>query len=256
MEELKKLGIGHLSGEREHELNEPTILMVHGAGGRAQIWQNQIPELGKKFHAVAIDLPGHGITPDAGITSISGYAKWIVNLVDSIFHGGVILMGHSMGGAIIMNTSIIKPDHIRALILVSTGLKLKVAPQFLEGLKSNSASTVDAIIKYAYHPETSPSVILEGARWMKDTPEEILYNDFNACNEFDMSEDAKGIDLPTLIICGEQDMLTPPKLSNKIKDTINNSTLKLVPSSGHMVMIEKPVEFNRIVLEYITSILK
>lgn len=254
MDRLKQLGVGHITGAKGFSNESPSIIMVHGAGGRTQIWQNQIPDIGKSYHTVAIDLPGHGNTPGIGNPSIEEYAKWLMNIIDDAFEEKVILVGHSMGGAIILNSAIINPEKIQALICVSTGLRLMVAPQFLEGLMADPVTTVNAIIKYAYHPETPLSVIEEGARWMKETPRDILYNDFRACNEFDLTHEAEKIDIPALILCGEHDKLTPPKLSDKIHSSIKNSTLKIIPGAGHMLMTERPEEFNTTVLEFLASI--
>lgn len=245
--------VGYITGSKGYEDDTSSILLIHGAGGRAQIWQNQIPALGKNYHTVAIDLPGHGNTPPISTPSIEHYAKWLIDIINRVFNKEVILIGHSMGGAIILMASLIAPEKIKALVCVSTGLKLRVAPQFLEGLMADPISTINVIIKYAYHPETPKHVIEEGARWMKETPKEVLYNDFRSCNDYDITNEANKIDIPALILCGEQDKLTPPKLSNKIHTTMKNSIIKLIPDAGHMLMVERPIEFNHSVLEYLQN---
>ena len=72
-----------------------------------------------------------------------------------------------------------------------------------------------------------------------------------ACNQFDMRDRIAQIALPTLILCGEKDQLTPCALSDKLKKSIEGSRFEIIPSAGHMVMIETPKAFNQCVLDFI-----
>lgn len=227
--------------------------MIHGAGGRSEVWNAQIRPLGRNFNAIAIDLPGHGNTSRNDLADISAYAQWLTQLMETCFEPPVILMGHSMGGAICQKAALQRPDLIKALILVGTAPRLKVAPVFLEGLKKNFSDTVDAIMKYAYSSSAPPIMLNQGAQLMKEVGRKVLYNDFAACDRFDVRNEIHNIDLPTLIICGEEDKLTPPSLCKKLQEKIKQSKITIIPAAGHMVMIEAHRPFNEAVSMFITS---
>ncbi len=248
---LAEQNVGYRAWPEQFDPQRPTILMVHGAGGRSEIWNAQLRPLGRNFNAIAIDLPGHGRTPGKACEQISEYAHWLVELMESCFEAPVVLMGHSMGGAICQKAALQGSTRIKALILAATGPRLKVAPAFLEGLKKEFDTTVDMIIKYAYSSSAQPLMLREGANLMKQAGPDVLYNDFAACDRFDVRERVSKIEIPSLIICGEEDKLTPPSLCRKLHKGIKGSKMVEIQGAGHMVMIEAWRPFNESVAEFV-----
>jgi pimeloyl-ACP methyl ester carboxylesterase len=128
---------------------------------------------------------------------------------------------------------------------------LRVAPKFLEGFLTKFEETVDIVVSYGYAFGTDPSLIIEGSAFMKEAGAQVVYNDFLACDRFDRRRDLEKINLPCLVVCGEEDKLTPPALSEILVKSIKKSTLKILPSAGHNVMIENHKEFNRCVKNFV-----
>ncbi|MBW2708594.1 MAG: alpha/beta hydrolase [Deltaproteobacteria bacterium] len=250
LQTLKKAGIGFEAGFKDFKTNRPTLLMIHGAGGSAQVWRNQIHPLKVSLNTLAIDLPGHGKTAGKAQNTIDGYAHWLMETLEA-FPAPPFLMGHSMGGAIVQEAAFKRPALMKGIILASTGPRLGVAPDFLEGLLNNFEKTLDTIMAYAYAPEVDPRLVTEGAVLMREAGSAIVHGDFMACNQFDMRDRIAQITLPALILCGEKDQLTPPSLSEKLKMAIAGSRCDIIPSAGHMVMIETPGVFNKSVLDFI-----
>lgn len=250
-EKLRDLGVGYATGKGGVIGDRPIVVMIHGAGGRSQVWQNQISSLDKDVNVLALDLPGHGETEDQGYPSISEYAQWLGEILQTLFDHPVFLMGHSMGGAIVQKTVLNHPDILQGIILIGTGARLKVAPMFLDALLNNFEHTVDTLIGYAYSLKTDRSIVDEGRRLMKEAGGPVVYNDFLACDQFDGSEGLTHINLPCLILCGSEDKLTPPELSEALNESIKGSILKIVPDAGHMVMVERPRAVNERVQEFI-----
>ena len=246
--------VGYRAWPEQLDPLRPTILMIHGAGGRTDIWNGQLRPLGREFNAVAIDLPGHGATPGNGFSTIRDYASWLLDILETCFSAPVVLMGHSMGGAICQEAALQGPGRIKALVLVGTGPRLKVAPAFLEGLKKEFEPTVDLIIRYAYSSSAQPLMINQGADLMKQVGPEILYNDFAACDRFDVRDRIDKIELPTLVICGKEDKLTPPSLCRKLHESIKDSKMVEIPGAGHMVMIEAWRPLNEAVIEFVKGL--
>ncbi len=254
LNKLAEHNVGYRAWPEQLDPRRHTIVMIHGAGGRTEIWNGQLRHLGAQFNAVAIDLPGHGATPGNGFNAISDYATWLVDILDACFDAPVVLMGHSMGGAICQQATLQGSERIKALVLVGTGPRLKVAPAFLEGLKKNFEPTVDLIIKYAYSSSAQPLMISQGADLMKQAGPEVLYNDFAACDAFDVRDRIGKVELPTLVICGKEDKLTPPSLCRKLNESIRNSKMIEIPGAGHMVMIEAWRPFNEAVIDFVKGL--
>ena len=160
-------------------------------------------------------------------------------------------MGHSMGGAIVQRAALENPSLMRGIILAATGPRLGVAPAFLDGMLNDFENIVDNIMGYAYGPEADPRLVREGAALMKESGSAMVHGDFTACNRFDMRDRIAKITLPTLILCGEKDQLTPPSLSEKLNKGIHKSRSFIIPGAGHMVMIENHKTFNQRVLDFI-----
>jgi pimeloyl-ACP methyl ester carboxylesterase len=80
---------------------------------------------------------------------------------------------------------------------------------------------------------------------------DVLYNDFLACDRFDLTREVEKINLPTLILCGDEDEMTPLKYSQFLHDRIKDSKIEILPNAGHMVMMESPQAFNEKIQELI-----
>jgi pimeloyl-ACP methyl ester carboxylesterase len=248
---LERIGVGYAVGSLEFSKDRPTLVMIHGAGGCARLWQCQIDDLNESMNTLALDLPGHGNSRGQPKVDIQSYAHWIGETLPALFDVPVYLMGHSMGGAIVQETAIHYPKILKGIILVATGFKLPVAPAFLQGLQDDFEKTVDTIMHYAYAPGTGQWMVDEGSALLKASGSKLVFHDFLACNEFDRQKELSDIDLPCLVVCGDQDKMTPPSLSRRLQQLIRGSRMKLLAEAGHMVMIEKPTAFNQCIREFI-----
>ncbi len=254
LQALERAGIGFEAGFKAPASNRPTLLMIHGAGGRGQVWRNQVYPLKASFNTLALDLPGHGNTSGRARETIDEYAQWLAEILETFFPEPPFLLGHSMGGAIVQQAALENPSLMQGIILAATGPRLGVAPAFLDGLQHQFEDIVDNIMGYAYGPGVDHRLIKEGANLMRESGSTVVHGDFAACNRFDVRDRIAQITLPTLILCGEKDQLTPPSLSQKLNKAILKSRIYIIPAAGHMVMIEDPKTFNQRVLDFILEV--
>lgn len=220
---------------------KPSLLFLHGAGGTHRHWGKQIQAIGDGTF-VALDLPGHGRSKGEGRQSVEGYADLVVEFMASLDLKSPIVVGHSMGGAIALDLALRYGDRLGGLVLVGTGARLRVMPSLLEGLRGEFESTVDLLCRYAYGPSASEEMVRLGREEMVAVGPEVLWGDFLACDHFDVMGRLGEVHLPTLVICGEEDQLTPLKYSQFLVDHIQGARLVTIPEAGHMVMLEKPQE--------------
>jgi pimeloyl-ACP methyl ester carboxylesterase len=158
-----------------------------------------------------------------------------------------------MGGAIVQTLALTHPEAIKGIVLVGTGVRLKVLPKILNGIKNNFEEVVPKIIQFAYSRKTPSELIERGVNQMLQCRPEVLYGDFAACDRFDIMEEVEKIGLPTLILCGEDDELTPVKYSQFLHSRIKGSRLEVLPNAGHMVMMESSQVFNQKIREFILT---
>ena len=250
-EVFKANGVDFEPGRHNVDHGFPNLLMVHGAGGNARAYLGQLSGI-KNANPCAVSLPGHGATPGPGMDSISDYATWLSGLIEQ---GGkkVILLGHSMGGAIAMQCALNFPGLVQALVLVATGARLRVFPSILEGIKEDFFNAVREIIRFAYAENARPQWLVTGTNEMISVGPEVLYGDFNACDHFDISASLKSITCPTLLLYGGEDRLTPPKYGSFLAEQLPNASLRVIPGAGHMVFVENSVELNRAIDEFCLS---
>ena len=217
------------------------VVFVHGAGGTHQHWLYQIRDLSQAL-AYAMDLPGHGRSEVPGRNSIREYASWLVDFLDAVELERVVLVGHSMGGAIALSSALSFPERIAGLGLVATGGRLRVSPTLLETIQQDPEAAVSAICRSAFGPGVPPQMLRQGRQQMESVPADVLRGDFRACDEFDVISRLGEIAAPTLVLCGTCDALTPAKYSVYLRDHIQGSQLSLIEGAGHMVMLERPQE--------------
>jgi pimeloyl-ACP methyl ester carboxylesterase len=85
LQELERAGIGFEAGFKSPASNQPMLLMIHGAGGRAQVWRNQVYPLKASLNTLALDLPGHGNSSGRAKETIDEYAQWLWRSLKPIF---------------------------------------------------------------------------------------------------------------------------------------------------------------------------
>lgn len=225
------------------------LLFVHGAGGGAGIWRFQTSHFPG---SVAPDLPGH--PTGQGFNSIADYAAWVKDYACTRDMVPLVLVGHSMGGAVCQWLAIHHPEMLRGLVLASTGARLRVTPQIFQGLEGDYEKAVDFMLDFSFGPQASPELRQEMRRLRLSIPREVANGDFQACDRFDVMDQLHNITLSTLVICGPEDKLTPLKFSQYLHSHIPGSRLEVIPGAGHNVMLEKPEEFNRALESFLASL--
>ncbi|MFB3886956.1 MAG: alpha/beta fold hydrolase [Thermodesulfobacteriota bacterium] len=229
------------------------VLFIHGAGGGEYTWSYQKGFFEKEFHPVILELPGHGKSGGEGEQEIEKYAQHVHTFLRAMGFPKVTLVGHSMGGAIVQTLALTNPEMIGRIVLVGTGAKLRVFPMILDEIKSNFKEASRKIAQFAYSPNVSSDLIERGITDLLRCEPEVLYGDFLACDRFDVMSEVEKIDLPTLILCGEEDRLTPVKYSQFLQNRIRHSKMEILPGAGHMVMMESPGSFNQKIKEFLVS---
>lgn len=255
---------------------EQTVILIHGLASNAGFWRYNIPELSKHFRVIAVDLPGYGKSQKGDYPyTLSFYAESIKNLIDELNLKNVTLVGHSMGGQISIIFALKYPDKLSKLILA--------APAGFEEFQRGEGDWLRNAITMSGVKSTTEEGIRRNLsnnfynwsdkfEWMVE--ERVRMRKAKDFDEFaytvDRSVDAmldeptfnklSGIKVPTLIIHGRYDGLIPnPYLNPGFPSDVFEKGEKEIPNAkrieidcaGHMIMMEKPEEFNNAVINFL-----
>lgn len=230
------------------------VVLIHGAGGSHLYWPANIRRLAG-YEVYALDLPGHGRSPQTRQESIQAYAESIVEWMAAAGLQQAILIGHSMGSAIAMTLAIESPRLIAGLGLLGSGARLKVNPQILEQIGDAEAfpAIVHKITQWSFSSQAPEILTSLAEKRLSEAGPQVLQGDFWACNAFDIRDNLATITQPTLIICGQEDKMTPVQESRYLAENIPNARLALIPEAGHMLMLEKPERVAHLLDDFLST---
>ncbi|KGM43297.1 hypothetical protein JY97_08105 [Alkalispirochaeta odontotermitis] len=247
----------------------PPLVFIHGFGASIYSWRKNLDPISKHHRVCAPDLPGFGYSDkplDADYT-IDAYADFIVQFMDKLEIKKAVLVGHSLGGGIALLTGLKYPARVQSLILldaeaypITPPLMLRVAK--LPGVRSNihraiGEWVVRISLKRSYYEQTLITDRLVEAYYRpfltengKIAPIKVLQAmDFEKLKE--LPRRYRRFRKKVLIIWGAEDRISRIHLAHKLKRDLRNSSLKIIPASGHLVQEEKPEIVNRAILDFV-----
>lgn len=230
------------------------IVFLHGAGGSHHTWRDQWAGLKGCARLVIPDLPGHAESGGEALASIDRYAAWLDDFVRETGLTRYILAGHSMGGAIAQQAAINGLKGIEAVVLVCTGAKLRVSPVIFDGIGSRFPEFAPELVGMMMGNEPDPFLKDDLCRDVLSTRPATFLSDFAACNAFDVRDRLAGIDVPVLVIAGDQDRLTPLRYGEYLATNIRGAVLKIIHGVGHIPMLEKPAVVNNVISSFVQSL--
>jgi pimeloyl-ACP methyl ester carboxylesterase len=225
------------------------IVLVHGAGGSAATWFMQLKGLGDVFRVHALELNGHGESEDRNESDTRhAYLEDVDSVTSEISRP--ILGGHSMGGALTQLYALSHPNSVSGIVLIGTGARLRVAPGIFDLLENDFDTYVQALGGFMFDSRADPRLIEASRVEASRCSPEVISRDFRMCDEFDIMREVSHISVPALVIVGESDVMTPPKYSQFLADSIEGAELRIIPEAGHAVMLEQPGMVNSAIKEW------
>lgn len=233
----------------------PPVVLIHGAGGTHLYWPAEIRRLAG-YRVYAPDLPGHGKSPGRGKQTITAYADAVLEWLSALGMHSLVLIGHSMGSAVAIHLALNHPEHVLGLGLIGAGARLRVNPELLESAANETtfSRAVEMVVQFSFSPHASAQLVRLASQRMASTRPSVLQGDFLACNAFDETQRITQIHQPTLIICGEDDKMTPVRYAQFLANNIPGASLKIVPQAGHMVMLEQPQEVAKSITAFLSTL--
>jgi len=242
------------TGGKPFDAALPTTVFIHGAQNDHSVWLLQSRWFAHHGHGVlAVDLPGHGRSGGAALTTIEDLADWIELLLEKVGAGEtaktVSLVGHSMGSLTALECAARHPARIARVALVGTAVPMPVSDGLLNAARNNEAKAIAMINAWSHSPRGTmggnavPGMWMMGAarRLAERQPAGVLHNDLAACNAYTRGMQAAAqLACPALVISGSRDMMTSPKAAAKLAAAIPGARSVVLDGAGHSLMAEQP----------------
>lgn len=231
-----------------------TLVFLHGAGGSHHTWRDQWAGLKGVSRLVIPDLPGHAASAGPARETIRETAAWLAEFLREIGVRGFVLAGHSMGGAVALQAALDRLPGIEALILAGTGARLKVSPAIFAGISERYREYAPELVDLLMARSSDPTLREDLTADVLSTPPSAFLADFRACNAFDVMERLGEISVPTLVVNGDDDRLTPLKYGEYLATNIRGAVLKIMHGAGHVSMLEMPTQVTQVIASFVQSL--
>lgn len=240
------------AGVQLREGEGPTFVFCHGAGGNLHSFDPLLDALAGRRCFIA-SLPGRWGVPGPPLESISEMADHVLEATRAADVGdSLVLVGHSLGGAVALEASLRQDSRVMGLVLMATGAKLRVHPQILEIMRQAVDDGATAELgTMAWRADTDPAVIARSVTAGKATPAEAALADWRAANDFDRMAALGQVGVPTLVLGGAEDPLTPQKYARFLADGIPDAELVLLEGAGHMFPIERAAAVAQLLVRFV-----
>jgi pimeloyl-ACP methyl ester carboxylesterase len=245
------------ASEERSESVPAGILYVHGSGATHRVWAPQYAPDGTHRPAVALDLSGHDGSEDVdtapGPETLAAYVDDVAAVAAETNAG--VLVGNSLGGAVVLQAVLAGAVSPGALVLVGTGATLGVHEHLRELLADDFEGAIDFLHGDDRLFHDADARALERSRAeMRDVGQRVTRRDFLTCHEFDVRDCLDEITAPTLAVCGERDQLTSPDYHEYLAENVEDGRHETVPDAAHLVMVERPGAFNEVLVDFLGSV--
>ena len=243
------------------------VIFLHGIGGNCRNWVEQLPAVGQSFRAIAWDARGYGDSEDyADALRFPDFARDLGRLLDHLGAPAAHLVGLSMGGRIVLDFYEQAPERVLSLCLVDTFagyddsftpaarekfIELRRKP-LLEGKEPRDIAPVVAqtLVSSRAAPEHIAALVDSMSRLHKFSYIKAI----EAMTRYERVADLSKVQVPTLVVVGDQDRLTPPSVAREMASSITGAELAVIRNAGHLANIEQPALFNSILLDFLSRL--
>ncbi|MET4576763.1 alpha/beta fold hydrolase [Ottowia thiooxydans] len=239
----------------------PPLVFCHGFTTTGLFWREQVEPFARTHQVVVINLPGHGPSarPEGREYTIEAFAKDLSLVFDQLKLDDAVLVGLSMGGTVSQRFTLANEGRLKGLVLVGAtphglGPDVQVANVLAAIDEYGVEEASQRVIERSFGPLTSKDLIEFAKREVIQTPEFVAKRAITSLNESDTRNELQKIQLPTLVVCGKEDRITPADQSRALAQGIPGAQLVLIDDAGHFPMLEAPEIFNRELRQFLSGL--
>jgi pimeloyl-ACP methyl ester carboxylesterase len=230
------------------------LLLLHGLMGALSNWQDVIEEYSKSYRVIIPILPIYDLPLlTTGVKTLSKYVHRFVNFKKI---NNFVLIGNSLGGHVALIYTLAHPAYVRALVLTgSSGLYENAFGGSFP--RRESYDFVKERVEYTfYDPQTATKELVDEVFGMVNDRHKVIriLAMAKSAIRHNMAKDVHKIHAPTALIWGKNDKITPPDVAEEFNKLIPNSELHWVDQCGHAAMMERPIEFNKLLKDFLEKL--
>jgi 3-oxoadipate enol-lactonase len=242
----------------------PAVLLIHGYPLCRKMWLPQEDALAcAGFRVVCPDLPGFGESPlSSGRPSISSYADSLIALHDKLGIEKTVTVGMSMGGYVLLNLLERYPERLRGAVFLVTRAaaddpagkekRTELATEAGHGNKRIVSETFSKVLFAADTSQQKPELVAMVRGWMESTSVQGLVGGLLAMRDReDYVEKLTGFTLPSLVVGAELDKAVPIEHARTLARLLPSAEMEIIPGAGHMVNLEQPERFNKVLIGFL-----
>jgi pimeloyl-ACP methyl ester carboxylesterase len=252
---LPTIQVGHQSISYRQAGDGPPLALLHGFLCDSRCWQRQLADLSDRFRVVAWDAPGAGLSPDPpGAFTTANYAHCLAGFLDAVGIERAHVLGLSWGGILAQEFYRLYPARLRSLVLADTyagwrgslpeaAWKERLAA-CLQDAGGSPSALVAKFVPGVFTAAASPSLRDEFAAIVADFhPVGFRLMSLSSA-EVDTRDLLPTIDVPTLLLWGEDDRRSPLPVAAQFHAAVPGAELAVIPNAGHLSNMEQPDAFN------------
>ena len=238
--------------------DKPVLVFANSLGSDLRIWDGVVSHLVEDFRIIRYDKRGHGLSDvPAPPYSLDDFVLDLVGLLDALEIEQATVCGLSVGGVIAQGLAINYPDRVRALVLCDTGMRIgsfasweeRIATVKEYGLSKLAGPSMERWFAAAFRQNRN--VEMQGyANMLLRIPRDGYLGACYALRDADLTRATPKINKPTLVLCGDQDIATPPDLGRELAQTIPNARFALIEEAAHLTCIEQPEAMAHQMMEF------
>jgi 3-oxoadipate enol-lactonase len=235
------------------------LLFLHGVGSDRSAWSRQLEHFGAERLTIALDHPGYGDSAPCTDASPDTFAEAAVAALDALDLDRAHVCGLSLGGVIAIAMHARAPERIASLVLADSFARHPDGPAILQrsldgAAKMGMRGLAEARAAMLLAAGAPPSVRGEVVETMARIDPAAYALAAKVVWLADQRARAKAIGCPTLVLCGSEDLVTPPALSEELKQLIPGAGLVEIAGAGHLPNLEAPAVFNRVVDAFLSEV--
>ena len=234
------------------------IVFLHGVGSDKSVWRPQLAHFGRTRRAVAFDYPGYGDSdPAPEATNRDDYTSAIVSAMRALGIARAHICGLSLGGVIAIAMHHADAQRCASLVLADTFAAHPEGQAIYDrsiAASNDLCAMAEARVDVLLAQPTDPAVRSEVVETMARIAPAAYRIGARAVWLADQRDRAERIDVPTLVLCGAEDKVTPPQLSHDLADLVPAAKLVVIEGAGHIANLEKADAFNRSVERFIAGV--
>lgn len=235
------------------------LLFINSLGSDLRIWDDIVPHFVDDYYVVRFDKRGHGLSDSPPRPyAIHDFSRDVAGLLDHLHIKQTTLVGVSVGGMIALDFAAHNPQRVAALVLCDTAARLGTADYWNERITAIETQGMAQMAEPILSRWFAPDFAQKHSDAYRGYSNLLTRTDVNgylgtcaALRDADLNGPVAGIHQPVLVLCGAEDVATPPDVVRELADSLPNGRFQTIPGAGHTPSVEQPQTMAALISQFL-----